>query len=52
MERKRLSREEWIELTKKLRNRVSGYFDEKELDPIDRFVQLAGQGASFDQVSE
>ena len=52
MERKRFSKEEWIELTKKLRNRVAAYFDEKELETVDRFIQLAGQGASFDQISQ
>ncbi|HZT68643.1 MAG TPA: hypothetical protein VFC10_02700 [Terriglobia bacterium] len=52
MERERFSKEEWKILTKKLRNRASAYFDPKELETIDRFIQLAGQGAIFDQVSQ
>ena len=52
MQRKRFSKEEWVHITEKLRNWVSGYFDEKELETIDRFIQLAGQGASFDQISQ
>lgn len=49
---KKISKEDWIELSKKLRNRVSAYFNPEELETIDRFIQLAGQGASFDQISQ
>jgi hypothetical protein len=47
---KKISKEEWIELSKKLRNRVSGYFTAEKLDVIDEFIRLAGTAASFDQV--
>ncbi len=49
---KKISREEWAELSKKLRNRVSAYFNPEQLEAIDEFTRLAGQGASFDQVSQ
>jgi hypothetical protein len=48
----RISKERWLELSKKLRDRVSAHFDPKELDTIDEFIRLAGQGASFDQVPQ
>jgi len=47
-----MTREQWVEVTKKLRNRVSAHFNAEQLSTIDEFVQLAGQAASFDQVSE
>jgi len=50
--KKRFSKEEWVELSKKLLNRVSGHFDTEQLKTIDQFIQLAGQGASFDQISQ
>jgi hypothetical protein len=50
MAEKSISKEEWIELSKMLRQRVSGYFNPEQLATIDEFIQLAGQGASFDQV--
>jgi hypothetical protein len=46
----RISKEDWITLSNKLRNRVSAQFTQAELDVIDRFIRLAGAGASFDQV--
>ena len=51
MERK-ISKEEWIELSKKLRQRVSAYFNPEQLETIDEFIRLAGQGAAFDQISQ
>lgn len=47
-----MTREQWVEVTKKLRNRVFAHFNAEQLRAIDQFVQLAGQAASFDQVSE
>lgn len=49
---KKVSREEWIEPSRKLRERVSGHFDPKDLETIDEFIQLAGQSGSFDQVRQ
>jgi len=31
---KKISKEEWVELTKKLRNRVSAYFNPEQLEPL------------------
>jgi hypothetical protein len=45
---KKISKEEWIELSKKLRNRVCAHFNPDQLKTIDEFIQLAGQGASSD----
>jgi len=47
-----ISKEEWVALSKNLRNRVSSYFTPKELQVIDEFIRLAGTGASFDQVRQ
>jgi hypothetical protein len=47
---KKISKEEWVELSKKLRDRVSAYFNPEQLEAIDEFIRLAGQGSSFDQV--
>ena len=49
---KTISKEEWIELSKKPRNRVAAHFYPDQLKTIDEFIQLAGQGASFDQVNQ
>jgi hypothetical protein len=49
---KKISKEEWVEISKKLRNRVSGYFDPEQLETIDEFIRLAGQGAAFDQIRQ
>lgn len=49
---KKISKEEWVELSNKLRNRVSAYFYAEQLKTIDDLIQQAGQGASFDQVSQ
>ena len=52
MDEKRISKEEWVELSKKLRERVSGHFTSEQLQMIDAFIQMAGSGASFDQVRQ
>ena len=49
---KKISKEEWVELTKKLRNWVSAHFNPEQLETIDEFIRLAGQGASFEQISQ
>lgn len=49
---KGISKEEWVKLSKKLRERVSAHFKPEELEIIDQFIQYAGQGAAFDQVQE
>ena len=46
----KVSQEQWLELAKKLRNRVSGYFDPEQLEAIDEFIRLAA--SQFDQVSQ
>ena len=46
----KVRQDEWLELSKKLRNRVSGYFDPKQLETIDEFIRLAA--SQFDQVSQ
>ena len=45
-----MSQEQWLELAKKLRNRVSGYFAPEPLQAIDDFIKLAA--SQFDQVSQ
>jgi hypothetical protein len=45
-----ISEEDWLDLSKKLRNRVSGNFNPTELETVDRFIDLAR--ASFDQISQ
>lgn len=52
MAEKRISKEEWVELSKKLRQRVSGHFNPEQLETIDEFIQIAGNGAWFDQVRQ
>jgi hypothetical protein len=47
----KISKEAWIDLSRKLRQRVSSHFDAEQLEQIDRFIELAGAGASFDQVN-
>lgn len=46
----KISKERWVELSKKLRDRVSAYFTAEQLVSIDEFIQLAGQRAAFDQI--
>ena len=50
--KQRISKEQWVELARKLRDRVSAYFNPEQLKVIDEFIQLAGQSASFDQVHQ
>ena len=38
------SKEVWAKISVQLRNRVQVHFNRKELDAIDRFILLAGQG--------
>jgi hypothetical protein len=45
-----VSQEQWLELAKKLRNRVRGYFATEQLPAIDDFIKLAA--SQFDQVSQ
>lgn len=47
---KKVSREQWHQLAKKLRNRVSGNFNPEQLEAIDEFIRLAA--SQFDQVSQ
>jgi hypothetical protein len=47
-----MAREQWIELSRKLRDRVCAYFNPEQLGVIDEFIQTAGQAASFDQVHQ
>ncbi len=49
---KKISKEDWVRLSEKLRNRVSAYFNPEQLETIDEFIRLAGQGSSFDQISQ
>ena len=44
------SKEEWVKLSERLRNRVQARFNAEELDVIDRFILLASQGSAFDEV--
>jgi hypothetical protein len=44
------SKEEWTKLSLQLRNRIQARFNPEELDAIDRFILLAGQGSVFDHV--
>jgi len=46
----KVSQEQWLELAKKLRNRVSGYFAREQWQAIDDFIKLAA--SQFDQVSQ
>jgi len=48
----KISREQWSELSKMLRDRVCAYFTIEQLSTIDEFIRLAGQAAQFDQVSQ
>jgi hypothetical protein len=48
----KISKEEWVELSKKLRNWVQANFTPEQLRAIDEFIRIAGQGASFDQISQ
>jgi hypothetical protein len=48
----KISKEDWIELSKKLRNRVCAHFNPDQFKTIDEFIQLAGQGSSFDQINQ
>lgn len=50
--RDKITREEWIELTKNLRNRVSAYFNPEQLEAIDEFIRNAGLSSAFDQVNQ
>ena len=43
------SKEEWVQLSERLRNRVQAHFNPEELDAIDRFILLASQSSTFDQ---
>jgi hypothetical protein len=52
MDKRKISKEEWLQLSKKLRNWVQGHFNPEELEAIDRFIQLASSGASFDQIGQ
>jgi hypothetical protein len=52
MDERRISKEEWVELSKKLRERVVGHFTPDQLQTIDAFIQMAGSSASFDQVRQ
>jgi hypothetical protein len=47
MERK-ISVEEWADLSKKLRNRVSPHFTPEQLRAIDEFIRMGSH--QFDQV--
>jgi hypothetical protein len=49
MDTKIIAKEKWVELSKKLRNRVQAYFNPDQLAAIDEFIRLAE--ASFDQVT-
>jgi hypothetical protein len=49
---KTISKEKWVELSKKLRNWVSAHFNPEQLETIDEFIRIAGQGASFDQIHQ
>jgi hypothetical protein len=42
------SKDGWVILSIHLRNRVRDRFSPEELDAIDRFIRLAGQGSVFD----
>ena len=44
------SKEEWAKLSVQLRNRVQVLFNWKELEAVDRFIQLASQGPIFEDV--
>ena len=44
------SKEEWANVSGRLRNRVQVRFNEEELDAIDRFILLASQASVFDDV--
>jgi hypothetical protein len=44
------SKEEWVILSVLLRNRVQERFNQEELEAVDRFILLAGQGSVFDDV--
>jgi hypothetical protein len=52
MRENKISRQEWVELSKKLRNWVSAHFTPEQLETIDEFIRHAGQGAFFDQISQ
>jgi hypothetical protein len=45
-----ISKDEWAIFSVQLRNRVQAHFNPEELDAIDRFILLAGQGSVFDDV--
>jgi hypothetical protein len=47
---KRISKEQWLELSQKLRQRVSSYFKIEELETIDNFIRHAAY--QFDQISQ
>ncbi len=40
---KKISKEQWIEITRKLRNRVQGYFNPEQLERIE--ISAADSGA-------
>jgi hypothetical protein len=44
------TKEEWVELSVQLRNRVQVHFTPEELETVDRFILLASQGSIFDDV--
>ena len=44
------TKEEWAKLSVQLRNRVQVHFNPEELDVIDRFIRLTGQGSIFNHV--
>jgi hypothetical protein len=46
----RTSKEEWAKLSLQLRNRVQARFNPEELDAIDRFILLASQASTFDEM--
>jgi hypothetical protein len=42
--------EEWANLSVNLKNHLQVHFTSKELDAIDRFIQLASKASVFDEV--
>jgi len=44
------TKEEWTKLTVQLRDQLRLRFNPEELDVIDRFIRLGGQGSIFDHV--